>query len=563
MPSTPASASWLARLLALATLILLTAHCESVLGIHDVPTPVDASTTPDGGGGDGAACVSKTCAQLGASVCGPQNDGCGNAIDCGGCAGGMACSAAGQCACVPTTCPALSAMVDAGALDSGALDSGAADSAAEGGAPDDAGDAGVHDGGPDAADAGDHDAGNADAGDGGAAEAGSDGGTPVSTIPVCGVLPDGCGGTLNCGTCSGVSQQCVNNVCQCVPTSCAAQNAACGQVPDGCGGTYDCGACTGTTPNCTNGTCTATPCTPTATCTGHCGLTADGCGHILMCADDCVAPQTCGGGGVPSVCGCTPTTCAKQGATCGTISDGCGGTVTCTGTCTAPDTCGGGTTPNVCGCTPTTCAKLDKNCGAPANGCGGTLSCGSCTSPDTCGGGGTANVCGCSTLTCSACCGTGVNGCGESCSRSTCCGTCFVAGTKISLADGTTRAIEAIKVGELVKSYDPASGRFVAATVKEVVRHDAQSSTEVIMVIDGVLHVTPNHPMHVGGRQVRADELKVGDELVVVEGGAPRGRVVSSVEREPGLVPTFDLVVDGPGNFVAEGIVVDIKPVQP
>jgi hypothetical protein len=52
-------------------------------------------------------------------------------------------------------------------------------------------------------------------------------------------------------------------------------------------------------------------------------------------------------------------------------------------------------------CTPTTCSALGKNCGSVADGCGGTLSCGTCTSPQTCGGGGVANVCG--TTTTSSC----------------------------------------------------------------------------------------------------------------------------------------------------------------
>ena len=95
--------------------------------------------------------------------------------------------------------------------------------------------------------------------------------------------------------------------------------------------------------------------------------------------------------------GCTPTTCAAQNKNCGTLGDGCGGTLNC-GTCTAPQTCGGGGTPNVCGaCTPTSCAAQSKNCGTLSDGCGGTLECGTCTAPQTCGGGGTPNVCGAST----------------------------------------------------------------------------------------------------------------------------------------------------------------------
>src|SRR5215470_19026136 len=98
---------------------------------------------------------------------------------------------------------------------------------------------------------------------------------------------------------------------------------------------------------------------------------------------------------------CVPTSCAAQGKNCGSIADGCGGTLNC-GTCTAPQTCGGGGVPNVCGaaaCTPTTCAAQGKNCGTIADGCGGTLNCGVCTAPQTCGGGGVPNVCGAAATT--------------------------------------------------------------------------------------------------------------------------------------------------------------------
>lgn len=46
--------------------------------------------------------------------------------------------------------------------------------------------------------------------------------------------------------------------------------------------------------------------------------------------------------------GCGLRTCLSVGANCGPIGDGCGGTLDC-GSCTAPDACGGGGTPNVCG----------------------------------------------------------------------------------------------------------------------------------------------------------------------------------------------------------------------
>ncbi|NMO15073.1 hypothetical protein HPC49_08220 [Pyxidicoccus fallax] len=108
----------------------------------------------------------------------------------------------------------------------------------------------------------------------------------------CGTIPDGCGGTLNCGTC-GSGELCEANVCvTCTPTTCAQEGKNCGSIADGCGGTLDCGACSGT----------------------------DVCSSNV-----CVS--------------CTPTTCAAQGRSCGTLSDGCGGTLSC-GTCSEGSTCG-------------------------------------------------------------------------------------------------------------------------------------------------------------------------------------------------------------------------------
>ncbi len=73
-------------------------------------------------------------------------------------------------------------------------------------------------------------------------------GTCTSLKKDCGSVPDGCGGTLDCGTCTG-GQVCgavTANVCgACTPKTCTQLGAACGVVGDGCGGTVDCGACTG------------------------------------------------------------------------------------------------------------------------------------------------------------------------------------------------------------------------------------------------------------------------------------------------------------------------------
>jgi hypothetical protein len=187
-------------------------------------------------------------------------------------------------------------------------------------------------------------------------------------------------------------------------TTCAKAGVQCGPTGDGCGGILQCGTCTapetcggGGMP----GVCGAIMCMP-KTCAqlgANCGPVGDGCGKQLDCGT-CTGGLTCGGGGQSSVCGtgsmCTPKTCQQQAVNCGPVGDGCGGILQC-GTCPTGQTCGGGNVPSVCGappCIPKTCAQLGANCGPVGDGCGGLLQCGTCNLPQTCGGSGTASACG-------------------------------------------------------------------------------------------------------------------------------------------------------------------------
>jgi N-acetylneuraminic acid mutarotase len=192
----------------------------------------------------------------------------------------------------------------------------------------------------------------------------------------------------------------------CVPQTCTGLGLNCGQAGDGCGGTLDCGTCPsgqvcgwGNAPN----ICTVPVACVPITCASlglSCGQAGDGCGGTLNCGS-CPSGQVCGAGG-PGLCGtpstsCAPTTCAALGLSCGPAGDGCGSTLDC-GSCTAPDTCGGGGQRGQCGhpppCVPTTCSAQGVSCGSAGDGCGAMLACGSCTAPDTCGGAGMPGQCG-------------------------------------------------------------------------------------------------------------------------------------------------------------------------
>ena len=166
-------------------------------------------------------------------------------------------------------------------------------------------------------------------------------------LVMCGIADRLCPSGMTCGAdnyCHNAADVVCVNETPCTRRSCAAAGADCGAIDDGCGGTVECGACP--------------------------------------------AGRSCGGGGVPNLCGgtCTPTTCARAGANCGDLPDGCGAQIDC-GQCGGGETCGGGGVANVCGsgsCTPTTCQAAGATCGALSDGCATTLDCGACPEGTAC-----------------------------------------------------------------------------------------------------------------------------------------------------------------------------------
>lgn len=104
----------------------------------------------------------------------------------------------------------------------------------------------------------------------------------------------------------------------CIPITCAAAAKNCGALADGCGGTLDCGTCPsgetcgagGSANVCGVGVCTPTTC---AVEQKNCGMISDGCSGVLECGT-CNQPDFCGGTGAKNVCGqdslATPSGCS-------------------------------------------------------------------------------------------------------------------------------------------------------------------------------------------------------------------------------------------------------------
>ena len=93
---------------------------------------------------------------------------------------------------------------------------------------------------------------------------------------------------------------------------------------------------------------------------------------------------------------------------------------------------------------------------------------------------------------------------------------CLLPGTKISMADGSSRNIEDIKAGDKVMAYNEAQGTIEEAEVAQTFVHPA---TRGYLTVNNKLRVTGNHPIYVMGRGwIRADELVVDDRLLHEDG---------------------------------------------
>jgi len=127
---------------------------------------------------------------------------------------------------------------------------------------------------------------------------------------------------------------------------------------------------------------------------------------------------------------------------------------------------------------------------------------------------------------------------------------CFLAGTKISMADGSHKNIKQVKVGDMVKSYD--HGEIVSGKVIEVFKH-APEEIDHYLKINNKLRVTPNHFIHVNGKWMPVCQAGLGDKLLDENGEEV---IIDSVEEIWEQAPTYNLEISKYHTFFADGILV-------
>jgi len=130
-------------------------------------------------------------------------------------------------------------------------------------------------------------------------------------------------------------------------------------------------------------------------------------------------------------------------------------------------------------------------------------------------------------------------------------GTCFLAGTKVAMADGSYKNIEDIKIGDMVKAFDENTGEIVTAPVTEVFHHSPDEMGGCYLVINDFLRVTPNHMLFVDGGWKPAGSIAVGDALYGIDGNSV---VVSSIKIVFDQTSTYNLEIAKYHTYFADNI---------
>ncbi|MFE4790593.1 polymorphic toxin-type HINT domain-containing protein [Streptomyces sp. NPDC056756] len=124
----------------------------------------------------------------------------------------------------------------------------------------------------------------------------------------------------------------------------------------------------------------------------------------------------------------------------------------------------------------------------------------------------------------------------------------FPGGTRVLMADGSTKPIERVSVGDMVKASDPTTGetgpRRVEATIYTPDDRDFTDIELAGATTASTLTSTDHHPYWVQNRKrwVDAVDLRAGDALRTPTGSAVQ---IGKVSHWKGLQPAYDLTVSG------------------
>ena len=132
---------------------------------------------------------------------------------------------------------------------------------------------------------------------------------------------------------------------------------------------------------------------------------------------------------------------------------------------------------------------------------------------------------------------------------------CFVAGTMVETPDGK-KAIENIKTGDIVKTFNTETSKVETSIVTETFTHPNNSNR---LIINDKINTTLEHPFYINGVWVDAGDLKVGDELLHVNGSKHK---ITSIATDTTNQTVYNFEVEGTHTYFVEGYLVHNKQNQ-
>lgn len=131
--------------------------------------------------------------------------------------------------------------------------------------------------------------------------------------------------------------------------------------------------------------------------------------------------------------------------------------------------------------------------------------------------------------------------------------TCFLAGTKILMSDGSDKNIEEVKINDVVVSYDLKLKQQVAQKVIGINHIQLKDNGDFYVVINNRIRADPGQLIYTNRRWREAQDLKVGDMLLCIGGASEE---ITSIKKVYDKVPSYELSIENTFLHFADGVLV-------
>ena len=154
--------------------------------------------------------------------------------------------------------------------------------------------------------------------------------------------------------------------------------------------------------------------------------------------------------------------------------------------------------------------------------------------------------------------------------------TCFIAGTKITMANGSLKNIEDLEIGETVKTVDLESMKIISEKIVEVFHNPPSHELTQIFFDNGITNTnTKAHPYWVIGKgwasadpfafrdnkDIKINELNIGDKCLTIKDGVFQLSTITKIDDLPEqIINTYNFHVENTRCYFANGVLVHNKP---